>query len=462
MISAADLARLLPDFLPRQRWYGASERQIASVDVSELRVLRGDLGDWPLSIWALADVGFEVGEPARFQVPVGFRPLDDTQRFLEGKGRQLLGDMDTEAGPVLVYDALVDPELCLTILHEAAPGEEAARVYPLALEQSNTSIVFDERVIMKVFRRVHAGPNPDVEVSEALSRVGFEHVAPTVAAWRWEGYDLAVVRQFLTVGTDGWLLALTSLRDVYDRRQHPARVGGDFGPEAERLGTITAEMHVALEQAFGAEPGRPFEWADAMREHLRRVSDTRIDAAAVIEVYDRLAAIDPADTGASLRVHGDYHLGQIMRTDQGWVILDFEGEPVLPLDLRRAPSSPLRDVAGMLRSFHYAAQIGLLERGEDADTELAALAQLWEERNAKAFLDGYDAVDAVHRLLPSTPEARRQVLDAFVVAKTVYEVGYELSHRPDWAHIPLAGLARQLGGGAAAGWAWVGEGEVER
>jgi maltokinase len=458
MIDAAELARLLPDFLLRQRWYGASERRIVAVDVPYLRMLRGDLGDWPVLVWAMAEVAFDQGPPRRYQVPVGIRPLQDTQRFLEGKGRQLLGDMDTDHGPVLVYDALVDPDLCLLVLREAAPGEEASRVYPLALEQSNTSIVYDERLILKLFRRLYHGPNPDVEVPEALGRAGFEHVPPTVSAWRWEGYDLAVVRQFLTVGTDGWLLALASLRDVYDRRQHPRRVGGDLAPESLRLGAITASMHVALAEAFGVESGRPADWAAGMRAQLDQVSSDRLDAAAVAGVYDRLAAIDPAEAGASIRIHGDYHLGQIMRTDQGWVILDFEGEPVLPLEARRARSSPLRDVAGMLRSFHYAAQIGLLERGEDADTELAALAQLWEERNAKAFLDGYESVDDVGRLLPSTSDSRREVLDAFVVAKTVYEVGYELSHRPDWSHIPLAGLARQLGGGAAAGWAWVGEG----
>ena len=121
MIEAAELARLLPDFLPRQRWYGARQREIRSVEVPELRVLRGDLGDWPVAVWAVADVSFEDGETARFQVPIGIRPLEDTQRFLEGKGRQLLGDMDTDHGPVLVYDALVDPDLCRIFLHEAAP-----------------------------------------------------------------------------------------------------------------------------------------------------------------------------------------------------------------------------------------------------------------------------------------------------------------------------------------------------
>ena len=391
MIEPAELARLLPDFLPRQRWYGARERRIQTVEVPEQRVLRGDLGDWPVLVWAIAEVTFDDGESRRFQVPVGIRPLEDTQRFLEGKGRQLLGDMDTDHGPVLVYDALVDPELCLILLHEAAPGEEASRVYPLALEQSNTSIVFDERLIMKLFRRLHLGPNPDVEIPEGLRPAGFEHVPPTIGAWRWGGYDLAVVRTFLTVGTDGWLLALTSLRDVYDRRQHPGRVGGDFAPESVRLGIITASMHVALANAFGAEPARPVDWAAAMQSQLETVSTDRIDTDRVRAVYDRLASIDPADAGSSIRVHGDYHLGQIMRADEGWVILDFEGEPVLSLEARRARSSPLRDVAGMLRSFHYAAQIALLERGDD-DTELAALAQLWEERNAKAFLDGYNSV----------------------------------------------------------------------
>ncbi|MGH9244102.1 MAG: maltokinase N-terminal cap-like domain-containing protein [Acidimicrobiales bacterium] len=455
MIEPDDVARLLPDFLPRQRWYGGGEREILRIEMPGFDVLRGSLGDWPMMVWTLAEVAFADGGTARFQVPVGLRPLQATERFLEGKGRQMLGDLDTEAGPVLVYDALVDPDLSLEFFHIVAPGEEVERVRPLVLEQSNTSIVFDERLIMKVFRRVHVGPNPDVEVTEALARVGFEHTAAPVGIWRWDGCDLAVVRQFLAPGTDGWQLALTSLRDMYDLRLHPAECGGDFAPESERLGSITASMHVALAEAFGVEPGNPRRWAQTMRDHLIDVPNEPFDAASVVAVYDKLAQLD--DAGAAIRIHGDYHLGQTMRTDEGWYVLDFEGEPILPLDIRRQPSSALRDVAGMLRSFHYATQVGLLERGGEADEELADLAQVWEERVAQAFLEGYDSVEGVDHLLPGSAGARQQVLDAFVVAKAVYEIGYEISHRPDWAQIPLAGLTRQLGGGGAAGWAWAKE-----
>lgn len=455
MIDAAELARMLPDFLLRQRWYAGSGRTIRRVDVSSFEVLQGGADDWPMLIWALADVTYDDGGVgALYQVPVGVRPLEDTQRFLEGKGRNLLGDLDTDRGPMLVYDALVDPDLSPMLLHRAAPDEKVERVWPLAIEHSNTSIVFDERLIMKLFRRIHSGPNPDVEVPTALIAAGFEHVPATVGAWRALGADLAVVRDFLVLGTDGWHLALASLRDMYDRREHPALCGGDFAPEAERLGAITAALHAGLAEAFGVERAHPSVWAEAMRDLLADAPAERFDAAAVQALIDRLAGLDEAEVGASIRVHGDYHLGQIMRTDDGWFILDFEGEPELPLDVRRQPSSPLRDVAGMLRSFHYATQAGLLERGDDADTELAALAQVWEERNARAFLVGYDSHDEVRRLLPAETATRRVVLDAFEVAKAVYEVIYEVGHRPDWVGIPLAGLTRQLGGGAASGWAW--------
>jgi maltokinase len=458
VIDATELARMLPDFLPRQRWYAGGGRVLQRVDVAAFEVLRGGPDDWPMMIWAIADAVYDDGGPsARYQIPVGVRPLDDTQRFLEGKGRNLLGDLDTDSGPVLVYDALVDPDLALAVLERAAPDEAIERVWPVPLEHSNTSVVFDERLIMKLFRRIHGGPNPDVEVPNALAGVGFEHVPATLGVWRSHGADLVVVREFLLLGTDGWHLSLASLRDMYDRREHPAMCGGDFAPEAERLGVITASLHVAMAKAFGAEPAQPADWAEAMRDIVASAPAERFDAAAVQAVIDRLAGVDPRAAGSSTRVHGDFHLGQIMRTDQGWFILDFEGEPELDLDVRRQRSSPLRDVAGMLRSFHYATQVGLLERGDGSDTELAALAQVWEERNARAFLVGYQSVDDVLPLLPSDQETRRVVLDAFVVAKAVYELSYEIGYRPEYVGIPLAGLARQLGGGAAAGWAWAGD-----
>jgi maltokinase len=400
--------------------------------------------DAPSLGWALVSATFTDGTTALYQVPFGVRPLEQTERFLEGKGRSLLGDADTDDGAVLVYDALVDPELAIEFVHHIAPGEHVEHVRSLNVEQSNTSVVYDERLIMKLFRRVPDGPNPDVEVTEALARVGFENISAPVSSWRKDGRDLAVVRQFLEGGTEGWQLALTSLRDMYDSRLDPADAGGDFAPEARRLGEITANMHVALAKAFGVQDGDGAEWAATMLDNLGHSSARNLDAAAIAQAYEGLRALE--DTGKSIRVHGDYHLGQTMRIDSGWYILDFEGEPAAPLEERRAPSSPLRDVAGMLRSFHYASHVALVERGAEAadDDDLRALGVRWEEHVAASFLSGYAQVDEVTKLLPESDEANSVVLDAFIVAKAVYEVGYELAHRPDWVRIPLEAIARTL------------------
>jgi len=158
-------------------------------------------------------------------------------------------------------------------------------------------------------------------------------------------------------------------------------------------------------------------------------------------VYDALRDVE--DAGRAIRVHGDYHLSQTLRTDGGWFILDFEGEPALPLEERRKPSSPLRDVAGMLRSFHYAAYVALAERGETADQdELLALGRRWEDHVGDAFRKGYFETDGIDALVPSRTDDRETVLDAFTLAKAVYEVGYELAHRPDWVRIPLEAVSR--------------------
>lgn len=437
-IEPGDLATLLPDFLVRQRWYGASDLKLAGVEVSEFEVWQDE---WPALIWVLADARFTNDTGARFQVPVGLRPLDQTERFLEGKGRSMLGDVDTPSGPALVYDALVDPELALAFLRHIAPDEHVERVRSLNVEQSNTSVVYDERLIMKLFRRLAEGPNPDVEVTEGLARVGFTHISGPVATWRRDGIDLAVVRTFLEAGTEGWQLALTSLRDVYGGRLDPAESGGDLAPEACRLGQISAQMHMKLAEAFGPTDGEPKVWADSMVANLSRSRARALDAPAIAAAYDALRSIE--DPGTSIRIHGDYHLAQTMRTDAGWFILDFEGEPALPLDERRKPSSPLRDVAGMLRSFHYAAEVALAERGGAADDdELRALSGRWQQHVGDAFRQGYFETEGIDALLPATAGDRETVLNAFILAKAVYEIGYELAHRPEWVRIPLEAVSR--------------------
>ena len=308
---------------------------------------------------------------------------------------------------------------------------------PMAVEQTNTSVVFDDRIILKVFRRVHDDPNPDVEVVEALAAVGYEHTPRPIATWRRDGRDLAVAREFLAGGADGWHLALTSLRDLYDRRLPPAECGGDFAFEAARLGRATAELHVALADAFGTGPGEPDEWAEVLA-----AGTDPVDTELTKEVRNRLALAK--DPGAQIRVHGDLHLGQVLRTDTGWYILDFEGEPRIPVAERRRPASPLRDVAGMLRSFQYASRAALRERHESFDDELRELAQAWEDRNAGTYLSAYLGVAAVDALLPADEPSLLAVLGAHELAKAVYEVGYERAHRPDWEAIPAEAVERLL------------------
>jgi maltokinase len=434
-VSAAPLEEqltvLLPDFLARQRWF-------AGDDVPEaLEVVDTERFDDRL-LWMLVR---EPSDDASYQVPVGLRPLDQLEDWLQGKGRSLIGDVDGDV-PLLAYDAMIDPELVPLLVEQAAPGQVTDRsARALAVEQSNTSVIVGEEAVLKVFRRVHDGPNPDAELVDALAEVGFMSIPRPLGTWRRGGRDLAVVREFLRGSTDGWHLALTSLRDLYDRRVPPGEAGGDFAPSAAQIGGVLAALHVALAEAFGAVEGDAEAWAAGLRAGLDDLDDRDLTRA-VRERYDRLAAV--RDPGMALRVHGDLHLGQLLRTDEGWYVLDFEGEPRVPMDQRRLPSSPLRDAAGMLRSFHYASEAALVERREADDPELVELAQAWEDRNASAFLGGYLNEPGIDDLLPEDEADLHVVLGAFELGKAVYEVGYERAHRPDWIDIPQRAVARML------------------
>ncbi|HUS60964.1 MAG TPA: phosphotransferase, partial [Acidimicrobiales bacterium] len=244
-------------------------------------------------------------------------------------------------------------------------------------------------------------------------------------------------------------LALTSLRDLLGHPVGPAGgiapadAGGDFAAEAERLGEMTAKLHVAMSDAFGTEAGDPSRWVGLMRDQLESVggaAEPWVSAAAL--AFDRV--LELGDVGVSTRVHGDYHLGQVMRTDSGWFVLDFEGEPARPIKERRKHRSPLKDVAGMLRSFHYAGAIALRDRMEARSEEMEALARAWEEHNRAAFLEGYLSAKGVADLLPSREADILVVLTAFEMDKAIYELAYERAHRPGWETIPLAALTRDL------------------
>jgi len=436
MISRDVLVPALREFLPRQRWFAGQAGELEQLEIAAIEVIHKD---WPVLVHLLVDVTV-AGRKATYQVVLGLRP-DAGERFFEGKADALIGELPTDMGEAFVYDAVIDPVLSLCLLEHVAPAERVERARMLTSEQTNSSIVYDERLILKLYRRLADGPNPDAEVTRALAAVGFDHVAPPIAEWRGDNTHYAVVNEFLVGATEGQQLAITSLRDLYDRRCDPAEAGGDFAPEANRLGGITARMHVALGEAFGTAPGDAAAWAADMERQLQRVGDA-VPAARVREVYERFERT--ADAGAAIRIHGDYHLGQVVRTDTGWYVLDFEGEPARPVDERRRPSSPLRDVAGMLRSLDYATQIALAEFGIEADDELMDLGREWEERNSAAFVAGYTAVDGVDRLLPGDEQNRALLLDVFQLDKAVYEVAYEQGHRPDWVGIPIDAVNRIL------------------
>jgi maltokinase len=379
----------------------------------------------------------------------------------------------------IAYDALHDTDLTKPLLTGIATE---ARVGTLQMhkiqgarfdtghdslviggEQSNTSLVYGNESILKVFRRVSPGPNPDLEVTTALARLGSPEVAEPLG-WietRLDGAptSLALLSRFMRLATDGWTLAATSVRDLYatvveanDRAEaesepveQPATalvnasdVGGDFAGESRRLGIATAKVHADLAAAFGTEE-IDRDAVGALTEQMLHKLDLAV--AAVPELAKHTDMI--SDAYAELaklpgpfpmqRVHGDYHLGQVLRTEHGWVVLDFEGEPATPLAQRRARSSPLRDVAGMLRSFDYAARHQLI--GHRHPAALSETARDWVRRNANAFCAGYAAAGGLD------PVANQVLLRALQFDKAVYEVLYEARHRPSWLPIPLDSLA---------------------
>ena len=426
-IDAAALEKLLPEYLPRQRWFPGTG---AAADAAVVKVREVAPG----LTWALAEAG-----GAAYQLVVGTRPATEPPPFIQAHEASVLGTTDG----LLVYDAVLDPELALSILPLVAPGETATHVRPAGAEQSNTSLVYDNRLILKLFRRLARGANPDVEVTTALAAAGFENTPAPVGVWQEDGYDLAICQHFLAEASEGWSLALTSLRDFYGADcEDPAECGGDFGPEAERLGETTARMHVAMAAAFGRSPGDAAAWAALVEAQVGRLSAGDVPADAAARFVDRLRTV--ADAGAAVRVHGDYHLGQVLRTDTGWFVLDFEGEPARPLAERTAPSSPLKDVAGMLRSFHYASQVALMERAEANQERFAPRADAWERRQRDSFLAGYLREAGSSGLLPGDTDSLDAVLSAFEFDKAVYELLYERGHRPDWERVPVAALRRLL------------------
>jgi maltokinase len=372
-------------------------------------------------------------------------------------GAPSIGDRRPEE--VAFYDATFDPELMLALYRDIV-GAPAGHVRPVGAEQSNTSLVYDDAVIMKIYRRLLDGENPDVAVTSALASVGFDHVAEPVATWRADGVDLAFAQRFLAGGSEGWALALASVRQLCSASAadniRPELVAPDFATEAGALGRMTAELHLALARAFPVAPdGLQAGWSgfvdDLEARLLDEVGGDTTDGATtsgprgagwragLAGVVARLRAVEHA--GPALRVHGDYHLGQVMRAAGAWYVLDFEGEPARGLEERIRPSSAAKDVAGMLRSLDYASRFALRDRDPQRAAHDEACARAWEQHNRAAYLDGYLATAGIDVLL-AEPGQAEAVLTAFELDKALYELRYEQAYRPDWVDIPRAAIRR--------------------
>jgi trehalose synthase-fused probable maltokinase len=458
-IAAGDLSFLqdgeLHDWVVAQRWFGSKSREVTQIEVGESVVLRADA---PMLVLAIVEARFGEGTHETYQLPIGLRPAS------EGWTQGVI----MQTGGWTVYDGLADPAQGRELLHRMRLGDDvpvedgavrfrwapsapqgaagSIEVRPVGVEQSNSSVVFGEALILKAFRRVEPGVNPELELLRFLSARGFKHIAPLAGWYEIQGRridaTLGVLQEYLAGARDGWDLVLEGIGSAPHELLERLRL----------LGGVTGELHTALgsdsdDPAFA--PDEPSAEAMALLvadidEQIERVFLELPDEGPTAEiagrgqdVRERLQALSATGSGGRvIRTHGDLHLGQTMLTERGWVILDFEGEPARPLPERRLKRSPLRDVAGMLRSFSYAAAGSRILRGVDAP-------EGWEAAAREAYLEGYrERVDRA--LLPPGQDAIDRLLAVFELEKAVYELRYELNNRPDWVDIPVAGIARLL------------------
>ncbi len=455
----ADLSR----FLTRQRWFAAKTRGIGALTVLDWATLEPE---GPL-VLVLLEVDGD-----RYYVPVAVAPE-------AGPG----GAIARLSGDAVVVDAHEDPRFGQRLLAAIAssqtvpgragrfhfrstpgwvfpPDPDAQPVRRLSGEQSNTSVVIGSGLVLKSLRRAQPGINPDLEITRFLTtRTRFRHV-PRLAGWmEYEGADgtatLGVLQEFVDNVGDGWKHVIATLR------QPAGALEPSLFEEVRQLGTITAGLHAALasdqsEPDFRPEPITQEDverWALAIARDLgagdlaRALAESPALPVDVPRAITRaLARLAPLTRTVKIRGHGDYHLGQVLKTRDGFVIIDFEGEPARPLAERRVKHSALRDVAGMLRSLDYAAHAVAFGRPEAERADALAALTAWEARARRAFLDGYREAAAASPvpLVPASEGTLLAACAAFELEKACYELRYERNNRPDWVAIPLAGIARIL------------------
>ena len=519
------LQQLLPQYLPRQRWFGSKSKSIREVGVQDWVQLPEVNAALVFLRLTYAD-----GTTDLYQLPLAVSSGNEAEAIRSAAPASILANLSAGHQAAVLYDATASEPVRQALLrmidtNASARGQGStltgARSSAFAdvrgtdslpartgsAEQSNTSILFDQRLILKLFRRLQEGENPDTEIGRFLTEVAhFPRIAPFLGDLR----SVSKTGIATTVGMlqglvanegDGWEWTLEELGRFYDSIAN-CPVPSDLGrgatfvesrraPEIARehaglyldaaalLGRRTAEMHLALatpteDPAFRAEPFSAEDLLsdteristqiagalDALKRGMTSLpgSDSSggslVDDAALL-VSRRLDLLSRAkitdeqgatDFGQRIRIHGDYHLGQVLRAKNDFVILDFEGEPARSLESRRHKQPPLRDVAGMLRSFSYAAFSGLdrfLQRRPEV-RNVEPWAQLWQNAVSTEFLFGYrEVIERDPRLLPP-PAGAQSMLDACLLEKALYELQYELNNRPDWVRIPLAGILALL------------------
>jgi maltose alpha-D-glucosyltransferase/alpha-amylase len=525
---------ILPYYLKARLWFGGKERTIRSVNILEANPFTQARGR-PKFYIALLRVDYFEGEAETYMLPLAFATGERADQVLSEFPQAVVArlQVEGEAEGGLLFDALWDKAFCETLLEaigrrrrfKGAAGEVTAsstrpfrrlrgrRDEPLepsvlGAEQSNTSVVFRDKFILKLFRRLDEGINPELEIGRFLTeQTTLAHIPPTAGfieyhRGRREPITLAILQGLVPSEGDAWQYTLDELERYFERvltahpeaqeipvrakslldlaEQEPPQLATDLvGPyleSARLLGERTADLHVALASALDdpnlvPEPLSPFDQRalyqsmrsltgqvfQLLRNGLPHIPEAVQDQARqllgleqmILKVFQSI--LGRKSTAMRIRCHGDYHLGQVLYTGRDFVIIDFEGEPARPLSERRIKRCALRDVAGMLCSFHHAAytalfnhRVGVTVRPEDI-SPLQPWARFWHLWVSAAFLKAYLAGAAQVSFLPQERDELQVLLDAFLLERAIYKLGYELNNRPDWVRIPLQGILDLLG-----------------
>ena len=531
-IPRSSLEAILPQYLRSRRWFGGKARPVQSMQITEsvqVQVANGG----PEAHMLLVRVGYLEGEPETYLLTVAVASGREADRVNQEMANSIIATVRNgeRNGHCVLYEATRDKKFAASLLDsigrrkrfKGSSGEIAAsptEVFrslrgelqselepsPMSVEQSNSSVAFGDRLILKLFRRPEQGLNPDLEIGRALTQKGSSVQVPPVAGYleyrndRRQPMTLGVLQGYVPNEGDAWSYTLDNLSAYFERALSnpsgfdslivPERVLDQTRPEIPRvvsdligpylqsailLGQRTGELHLALASAgdrtaFQPEPfsalyqrsiyqsnrGLMASVFPALKRRVETLQDgVRDDAVAVLGLEDETlrrfqTILGTQLSGMRIRCHGDYHLGQVLFTGKDFVIIDFEGEPTKPLSQRRLKRSPLVDVAGMLRSFNYAADTALfneLARGSvppERAPSLEAWARMWHAWVSVAFLRQYLETIGDSRIVPQSTEEMSLLLRVLLLEKALYEVNYELNNRPEWLRIPLRGVLSEL------------------